>query len=1125
MKISILTFALLSGVTVYAQSFDFNAGQQGWTLSSSGTGTWDQQKGWLTLSATGYTSYAWESKPMAYKPQGVYRLRFRVRGEEATGTVTSGAPFANVDVTAVGPEWREVSNFFVAPDGVTAAPLHLGQWHLTGKVFFDDVQMSPVTPLYALKGDVILGEGEQVTGNAYTFQAPLNTACRNQCRPLKASTAHFNSDRWCLSEGTWVVYQHQLPKRAWSQALLNITCGYYAGGQAAIESSVDALTWSRIGSITNTGTVTLSLEPTVAYIRLRGEKKCSLQIHSYSFSGTMTGEPIRLIGATHYLESDTKRPDIKVEVLTLGNETIGSAPEIECDVSTPVPLRTQARITFEPLSDTRATIPEHTTPIDLKNGVQRLRLPYTMPGCGTFRMTFRLGDFYTATTLVTIPDYFATHYGEQLPSKDEQVALWTASSGWKIPKQRALPTAKVRQVVLSLAKNEWEATQVIITPAKRLQQVTVKTEGLEGLKVDLLRVGYVPISTRTDKTSVLTDWPDPLLPTEHPFDIEAGENQPIWIRIKAPKEARDGSYRGALLIKSATGVSERIPLDVQVYDFTLPDTMTCETAFGFGHHQVKNYHRLITKAQEQEVYAKYLQSLADHRLSPYTPDPLAEWHVRWEGFPPWKESFTTEKVDGHDTLKIADASETANTSASYQGTFRIPEKGFRISFTYKTDKDQAAMFTFNNHRTDGSWISGHNIDQRIPGSTEWKHYTQEITRFPKEATSCALRFWGAGYQEPGKQTGTLWISDLSVIDLSSGKNLIAPEAFKPVDANTIKPVFDWTRWDTAMEFAFTNYHFNTFRMHIDGLGGGTFQSRNEPMFMGYTEDRPEYNILLEKYLKGIESHLVEKGWIDKAYIYWFDEPDPKDYAFVMNGFNKLKKYAPRLRRMLTEQVESGLTNGPNLWCPLTPSLQTPFTEARRTAGDQFWWYVCCGPKEPYVTEFIDHPGTEMRLWLWQTWKERVTGILIWETVYWTSSAAYPNQRQNPYLDPMSWVSDYDFKPGTKLPWGNGDGRFLYPPLAALNTTNSEPVFDNPVDSYRLELLRDGIEDYEYFVMLKKLLAEKGKTLRESKRKAYGELLIVPAEITSTMTTFTKDPRLLEAHRHKIANAIEALSHK
>lgn len=1122
MRKTLLVLALLSSVLVQAQRFDFNTGDQGWSIANT-NGAWDQQAGCLTLSASGETSYAWASPPLSLTPQGVYRMRFRVRGEGARGTVTSGPSFANMDVTAGGSEWQEVSNFFTVPEGVATAPFRLGQWHLSGKVFFDDVELTSVRPVYARKEAIVLGEGEQMTGNAYTFQAPLNTTCRNHSRPLKAFTASFNSSRWCLGDNTWVVYDHRLPKRTWRQATLSITCGYYAKGEAAIESSLDALAWNRIGSITNTGTVTLQLDPAVAFIRLRGEKNSYLQIHNYVFSAILTGEPLRLIGATHYLESDTIKPEITVEVIALGSEMSGSTPEIVCDVTTPLSLKTQARITFSRIGDTPVARTEETIPVALKAGTQRLRLPYTAPGCGTFEMTFHLGDFYRAATRITIPDYFATHYGERLPSKDGQVALWTASSGWKIPKQRVLPQAKTQQVEIKLAKNEWEAAQLILTPARNLSQVTVRAEELEGLRVDLLRVGYVPVTLRTDKTGVLTDWPDPLMPTDKPFDMAAGENQPLWIRVKAPKGVRAGSHRGELILESKDGLRERVRLNVQVFDFTLPDTMTCETAFGCGYHQVKRYHRLKTTEQEQEVYAHYLQSLADHRLSPYNPAPLAHWSVHWEGGPPWKDTFSLEKVDGRDTLVVKDTSETYNRAATYQEPFKIPERGFRISFSYKTDKLQPSLFTFNHYRADGTWISGHNFDQRLPGSLEWKRYSREIPRFPEEATSCTLRFWGAGYQEPGRQTGTTWITDLHLVDLATGRELIPSDVFKPVDVNAMKPVFDWSRWDADMAFAFTNYHFNTFRMRIDGLGGGSFHARSEPIFMGYTEDKPEYHILLEKYLKGIQDHLEEKGWLDKAYIYWFDEPDPKDYAFVMNGFEKLKRYAPKLRRMLTEQVERELINGPNLWCPLTPHLTTPFTDARRAAGDQFWWYVCCGPKAPYVTEFIDHPGTEMRLWLWQTWKERVTGILIWETVYWTSAAAYPGQRQNPYLDPMSWVSDYAVKPGTKRPWGNGDGRFLYPPLAATEETRTEPVLEPPVDTYRIELLRDGIEDYEYFALLQRLLTQKGKSLRESKRKAYQELLTVPSDITTSMTVFTKDPRLMEAHRDKLARAIEALS--
>ena len=44
-------------------------------------------------------------------------------------------------------------------------------------------------------------------------------------------------------------------------------------------------------------------------------------------------------------------------------------------------------------------------------------------------------------------------------------------------------------------------------------------------------------------------------------------------------------------------------------------------------------------------------------------------------------------------------------------------------------------------------------------------------------------------------------------------------------------------------------------------------------------------------------------------MYWFDEPDPKDYGFVMNGFARLAAAAPLLTRMLTEQPEVKLEGG------------------------------------------------------------------------------------------------------------------------------------------------------------------------------------------------------------------------
>ena len=307
------------------------------------------------------------------------------------------------------------------------------------------------------------------------------------------------------------------------------------------------------------------------------------------------------------------------------------------------------------------------------------------------------------------------------------------------------------------------------------------------------------------------------------------------------------------------------------------------------------------------------------------------------------------------------------------------------------------------------------------------------------------------------------------------------------------------------------------------MGGGTFHSRREPELLGYGEDTAAYEALFTGYVQAVQKHLRRRGWLDEAFVYWFDEPDPKDYEFVMNGFRKLAKAGPEITRMLTEQVEEDLIGGPNLWCPVSPNYQLEESAARRAAaGERFWWYVCTGPKAPYCTLFIDHPATELRVWLWQTWKRRIDGILVWQTNYWTSGAAYPDRPQNPYEDPMGWVSGYSAAAGTRRAWGNGDGRFVYPPLAAAGVAD-EPVLDGPVDSIRWEMLRDGIEDYEYLVMLQSLLRRYEGHLGEDAVAEYRQLLEVPDEISASMTTFTRDPRPLEAQRDRVARAVAELA--
>jgi hypothetical protein len=125
---------------------------------------------------------------------------------------------------------------------------------------------------------------------------------------------------------------------------------------------------------------------------------------------------------------------------------------------------------------------------------------------------------------------------------------------------------------------------------------------------------------------------------------------------------------------------------------------------------------------------------------------------------------------------------------------------------------------------------------------------------------------------------------------------------------------------------------------------------------------------------------------------------------------------------------------------------------------------------------------------------------------------------------MGWRSGYSTPEGEKRPWGNGDGRFIYPPLAAADASSTAPVLDGPVDSIRWEMLRDGIEDYEYFAQLRRLIERHAPRLAPSRVRQYRSLLDVPASVTTDMTTFTNDPGPIERHRDRLARAIAELTH-
>ena len=85
-----------------------------------------------------------------------------------------------------------------------------------------------------------------------------------------------------------------------------------------------------------------------------------------------------------------------------------------------------------------------------------------------------------------------------------------------------------------------------------------------------------------------------------------------------------------------------------------------------------------------------------------------------------------------------------------------------------------------------------------------------------------------------------------------------------------------------------------------------------------------------------------------------------------------------------------------------------------------------------------------------------------------------------------------------------------------------PTPTGPVPSLRLKYLRDGLEDYEYTALLRKVDPEK---LSPEDRKQYRSLLDVPAAVSSGMTEYDQTGEALQKYRLELgrflAKAAEA----
>jgi hypothetical protein len=186
--------------------------------------------------------------------------------------------------------------------------------------------------------------------------------------------------------------------------------------------------------------------------------------------------------------------------------------------------------------------------------------------------------------------------------------VWTAPSMHRVGMSEA--AGNTSEVKLSAARGEYESFQIVANGAsKGLGNVNVTISDLQGpggqviprTDFTLYREKYMQVTSSSPNRKgsnqpLAPGWyPDALIPftdpdtgkplsgaklTAVPFDVHAGNNQPIWVDLLVPRSAQPGTYSGTYTLTSNQG-NFTGPISLKVWNFTMPAAPTLKSSFLF----------------------------------------------------------------------------------------------------------------------------------------------------------------------------------------------------------------------------------------------------------------------------------------------------------------------------------------------------------------------------------------------------------------------------------------------------------------------------------------------------------------------------------------------------------------
>jgi Glycoside hydrolase 123, catalytic domain/Glycoside hydrolase 123 N-terminal domain len=304
--------------------------------------------------------------------------------------------------------------------------------------------------------------------------------------------------------------------------------------------------------------------------------------------------------------------------------------------------------------------------------------------------------------------------------------------------------------------------------------------------------------------------------------------------------------------------------------------------------------------------------------------------------------------------------------------------------------------------------------------------------------------------------------------------------------------------------------------HIEPLMSGQVLSKTDPLYGAKATTvtlhtpaslhTPDEQI---DYWRQAAEHFRQKGWFDRLFNYLWDEPAKAQFADMTRLGEIVRQADPTVRNLVTAPLHPEWAGFVDIWTPVincfehkpgqsgycNPMIDRASYNPELSRGKHLWWYQACSSHgcnvvggdyfRDWPSYMIDHDSVRNRVMEWMTWKYGIEGEL-----YFSMDEAYGGKR-NPWQD-------------VRLFGGNGDGTLFYPGTPDVIGGKTHI----PIESIRLKLIREGLEDYEYLVMLSQVAG----------RNPTQEL--VDKLVTNTYT-FKHDSKILYQVRAEIAGKLAA----